>query len=169
MKKTISKFFNYKCTMMPIDMLSRRQTCPIQAQASRGSPVPAVCCLHHVIEADGGSHHVCGAAGDLEGKMVLGAALLVPALVLGQLRACEGGAELQAMVLAPRGDTGHVPKGLSRAGTGAQWSKKGATPEPASCVKEACPGAGTSFLFEVYGAKAWGGVGQAGCQVPLWV
>lgn len=147
---------------MAIDVLGRGQTRPIQAQASHGCPVPAVCCLHHVVEADGGSHHVCGTTDDLEGKMVLGAALLVPALVPGQLLACEGGAELQAMVLAPRGDAGHVPKGLSRAGTGAQWPTKGATPGPAYCTKEACPGAGTSFLFEVYGAEAWGGVGRAG-------
>lgn len=56
-----------------------------------------MCCLHHVIEADGGSHHVCGTTDDLEGELVLGAALLVPALVPGRLLACEGGAELQAM------------------------------------------------------------------------
>lgn len=95
-------------------------TCPVQVQATHGCPIPAMCCLHHVIEADGGSHHVCGTAGDLEGKMVLGAALTVPTLVPGQLLACEGGVELQAMVLALLGDISHVPRGLRRAGTVAQ-------------------------------------------------
>lgn len=121
-----------------------------------------MCCLHHVVEADVGSHHVCCTADDLEGEMVLGAALLVPTLVPGQLLACEGGAELQAMVLALRRDTSCVPQGLSRAVTGAQWPTKGATPGPASCLKEAGPGTWTSFLFKVYGAEAWGGVGRTG-------
>jgi len=114
----------------------------------------AVCCLHYVVEADGGSHHICGTADDLEGKMVLGTALLVPALVPGQLLACKGGAELQAMALALRGDIGSVPKGLSGADTGAQWAMKGVTAGPSSCMKEACPGAGTCLSFEVYGAEA---------------
>lgn len=86
----------------------------------QGSPIPTKCCLHHVIEADGGSHHIRGTADDLEGELVLGAALLVSALVPGQLPACEGGAGLQAMVLAPWGDTSCVPEGPSRAGAGAQ-------------------------------------------------
>lgn len=145
------------------------QTRPIQAQASRGCPVPAVHCLHCAIKADGGSHHVCGTADDLEGKIVLGAALLVPTLVPGQLLACEGGVQLQAVALALWGDTGCVPEGLSRAGTKARWPTKGATPGPASCTKEACPGTGTSFFFEVYGAKAWDGTSWPGCRVLFWV
>lgn len=31
---------------------------------------------------------------------------------------------------------------------------KGETTAPTSCMKKACPGAGNTFLFEVYGAKA---------------
>lgn len=129
---------------------------------------PPVCCLHHVVEADVGSHHVCCTADDLEGEVVLGAALLVPTLVPGQLLACEGGAELQAMVSAPRGDTSRVPQGLSRAVTGAQWPTKGETPGPASCPKEAGPGTWTSFLFKVYGL-GWGGTNWLGCWALLWV
>lgn len=96
-------FLNYKCTLMAVDMLNRGQTCPIQVQASHSCPIPTMCCLHDIIEADGGSHHICGTADDLEGKIVLGAALLVPTLVPGWLLACKGEVELQAMVWAPGG------------------------------------------------------------------
>lgn len=147
---------------MAIDVLGSGQTRPIQAQANHGCPIPATCCLHLVLEADGGSHHVCGATDDFEGKIVLGAALLVPTLVPGHLLACKGGAGLEAMVLALQGDTGRVPEGLNGAGTGVRWATKGAKPGPASCMKEACPGAGTSCFFEVYGSKAQGGVGRGG-------
>lgn len=154
-------FFNHKRAVMAINVLGGGQTCPVQAQA-----IPALCCSHPVVEADGGSHHVCSAADDLEGKIVRWAALLVPALVPRWLLACKGGVELEAMALAPGGDTSCVLKGLSRAVTGAHWATKGATPGPASRMKETCPGAGTSFLFEVYGAKTWGGMGWPACQVP---
>jgi len=60
----------------------------------------------------------------------------------------------KAMALALRGDIGSVPKGLSGADTGAQWAMKGVTAGPSSCMKEACPGAGTCLSFEVYGAEA---------------
>lgn len=113
-----------------------------------------MCCLHQVFKADRGSHHICSTTDDLEGKIILGAALLVPTLVPGQLVTCEGGVELKVKPLAPWGDTGHVPEGLSGADTRIQWPTKGATPRSTSCIKEACPGAGTSCLFEVYGAKA---------------
>lgn len=100
---------------MATDVLGRGQTCPLGGQASL---VPAMCCLHQVLKADRGSHHICSTTDDLEGKMVLGAALLVPTLVPGQLLTCEGGVELKVMAWSPWGDTGRVPEGLGGAGLG---------------------------------------------------
>lgn len=43
------------------------------------------------------------------------------------------------------GRHGSAPEGLSGTDPGIQWPTKGATPAPTFCMKEACPGAGTSF------------------------
>lgn len=84
-KEIYLNFFNHKYTVMGIDMLGRDQTCPLEGQASHDCLVPAMCCLHHVFKAYRGSHHICSTTDDLEGKIILGAALLVPTLVPGQL------------------------------------------------------------------------------------
>lgn len=100
------------CLTANINLLGRGRACSVQAMAAN---FPLACCLHLIIEADGGSHHICGAADDLEGKMVGGAAPLVPALVPGQLLACEGRESCGG------GDTGHSPG----PGAGAWWSLSG--------------------------------------------
>lgn len=110
---------------MATDVLGIGQTCPLEGQASHSCLVPAMCCLHQVVKADRGSHHVCSTTDDLEGKIIPGAALLVATLVPRQLLTCERGVELKIMALAPWGDTGRVPEGLRGAGTRGQWPLRG--------------------------------------------
>lgn len=112
-KEIYLNFLNHRYIVMAIDVLGRGQTCPLEGQASHDCLVPVMCCLHQVFKADRGSHHICSTTDDLEGKVILGTALLVPTLVLGQLLTCEGGVELKVMALSPWGDTGRVPEGLS--------------------------------------------------------